>query len=185
MRPASPMEALLEKRASGNPLDPPQGYNGASATDQARLRSAATYIINQTNAEGAGFYAYRDGARMFALAGYALTGGPDKSVLGTTINIKQAMDILVNRTLANQRTAPALPNAIDQGYWCYNDNSCMDSSTTQFAAAGLQAARTFYQSPNSGDVPFVDAPKATLIATALALTKQAYELNAGTGSDNA
>mgnify|MGYP001123562205 CR=1 FL=1 len=35
------MLALLEKRASGDPTDPPQGYDGASATDQARLRSAA------------------------------------------------------------------------------------------------------------------------------------------------
>ncbi len=43
------MEALLEKRASGNPLDPPQGYTGASAADQALLRTAAAYILDQTN----------------------------------------------------------------------------------------------------------------------------------------
>ena len=95
------------------------------------------------------------------------------------------MDILVNRTLANQRTAPVYAAAIEQGYWCYNNSGCKDSSTTQFAAAGLQAARTFYQSPVSGDLPYLDAPKATLVAAALALTKQAYELNAKTGSDNA
>ncbi len=43
---------------------------------------------------------------MFALAGYALTGGPDKSVLAPANadyqTIKQAMDALVDRTLANQ-----------------------------------------------------------------------------------
>ena len=35
-----PMLALLEKRASGIATDPPQGYTGANATDQARLRTA-------------------------------------------------------------------------------------------------------------------------------------------------
>ena len=33
---ATGLAALLEKRASGIPADPPQGYNGASVTDQAR-----------------------------------------------------------------------------------------------------------------------------------------------------
>ena len=39
-----PMLALLEKRASGDPSDPPQGYEGASATDKGRLRNAAAYM---------------------------------------------------------------------------------------------------------------------------------------------
>lgn len=167
-------QALLEKRASGNPADPPQGYAGASATDKTRLRAAALYMINQTNGNGTGFYSYRDGQRMFALAGYALTAGPDKSVLGSTITLKAAMDKLVDRTLANQNAA---------GYWCYTDGFCNDSSTTQFAAAGLHAARTFYLSPASGDVAFADPARAALIDTALAKTRAGYETNALVGSD--
>ena len=170
------MEALLEKRASGNPLDPPQGYTGASPADQALLRSAASYILD--NITTTSFYAYRDGAWMFALAGYGLTGGPDKSTLGTTDDIKQAMDALVDRTLANQRTAPTFPNPADQGYWCYNGNNCRDSSTTQYAAAGLNAARIFYKSAKSADQPFADAVRAAKIDTALALTRSAYQINA-------
>jgi len=181
-----PMEALLEKRASGNPADPPQGYTGANATDKTRLRSAASNILDQVNETS--FYAYRDGAFMFALASYALSGGPDKSVLqpGNVDyqTIKEAMDALVDRTLANQRKAPTFPAAADQGYWCYTANNCEDSSTTQFAAAGLASAKTFYSSGVIGDQPFADAGRVTSINTALGLTRQAYELNAGQNSDN-
>ncbi len=179
------MQALLEKRASGNASDPPQGYTGASATDQGRLRTSAAYILDAVNESG--FYAYRDGQWMFALSGYALTGGPDKSVLAPANadyqTIKQAMDAMVDRTLANQRKAPAFANAIDQGYWCYTNSGCEDSSTTQFAAAGLEAARTFYKSNKVGDAPYADPARVALIDTALALVKQAYELNALNGSD--
>lgn len=170
------MQALLEKRASGNPADPAQGYNGANPTDQGRLKSAAVYIINQTNSNGTGFYAYRDGSRMFALSGYALTSGPDMSTLATTITIKAAMDKLVDRTLANQNAS---------GYWCYTNGGCNDSSTTQFAAAGLHAAKSFYTSAKSGDTPFADAVRAAAIDAALVKAKAAYVNNAaGTGSNN-
>ncbi len=177
------MQALLEKRASGNPGDPPQGYAGANATDQARLRNSAAYILDQIGTTG--FYAYRDGQWMFALSGYALTGGPDKSVLApgnaNYQTIKEAMDAMVDRTLANQRKAPlTLP-----GYWCYTNNGCDDSSTTQFAAAGLHAAKSFYSSNKSADQAFADPARAAAIDTALALVKTAYETNARAGSDNA
>jgi hypothetical protein len=177
------MEALLEKRASGNPSDPPQGYTGASAADQALLRSAATFILNNANQ---GFYAYRDGAWMMALSGYALSGGPDKSTLGTTYTIKQAMDLIVDRTILSQRTQANGYGATpaEQGYWCYNNGGCRDSSTTQFAAAGLNAARSFYNSNKSADDTFADPVRAPKIDNALALARQAYVLNAGTGSDN-
>ena len=180
------MLALLEKRASGNPNDPPQGYDGASATDQGRLRNSAANILDRANETS--FYAYRDGNFMFALSEYARTGGPDKSVLAPGNadyeTIKQAMDRLVDRTLAGQQKAPAYPLAIDQGYWCYTGPGCKDSSTTQFAVAGLAAAKAFYTSGLSGDQAYNDPARAALIDTALALTKQAYELNAYTGSDN-
>jgi hypothetical protein len=179
------MLALLEKRASGNPTDPPQGYDGANATDRGRLRNSAAYILDRANETT--FYAYRDGNYMFALAEYALTGGPDKSVLAPGNadyeTIKEVMDRLVDRSLAAQRRAPAFPNAIDQGYWCYTNSGCEDSSTTQFVAAGLAAAKTFYSSAKSADQPFADPARVAAIDTALALTRQAYELNALQGSD--
>ena len=180
------MEALLEKRASGDPADPPQGYGGANATDQARLRGAASYILDRTNETG--FYAYRDGGFMFALSGYARTGGPDRTALGLAApdfqTIKEAMDALVDRSLANQRKAPQFPNPADQGYWCYTNAFCEDSSTTQFVGAGLAAAKSFYTSGLVGDTgPFNDAGRVTQIDQALGLTRQAYELNGRTGGD--
>jgi hypothetical protein len=176
-----PMLALLEKRASGDPNDPPQGYTGASATDQARLRTAAAYILDRVNETG--FYSYRDGNFMMALSLYALTGGPDRAALGLAgpdyQTIKEAMDALVDRTVANQRQAPAYPNAINQGYWCYSNNGCEDSSTTQFAVAGLAAAKAFYS-----EAANADPVRLAAINAALLRAKTAYELNAATGSDN-
>ncbi|MEJ6000153.1 thrombospondin type 3 repeat-containing protein [Paucibacter soli] len=182
-----PMLVLLEKRASGIATDPPQGYIGASATDQGRLRTAAAYILDRAN--DTSFYAYRDGAWMFALAEYALTDGPDKSVLAPGNpgyeTIKQTMDRLVDRSLANQRkAATGYPAAINQGYWCYTNSGCEDSSTTQFVVAGLASAKAFYSSAKSGDAPFADPARVAAIDAALLLAKNAYELNAKTGSDN-
>lgn len=183
------MLALLEKRASGNPADPPQGYAGANAIDQVRLKSAAAYILDQANETT--FYAYRDGAWMFALASYALSGGPDKSVLATGNadyeTIKEAMDRLVDRALANQRTSATVGGADPArwGYWCYVNAGCEDSSTTQFVSAGLDAAKVFYGSAKSGDQAYADAARLAAVNAALALVKSAYESNAATGSDNA
>ncbi len=187
------MEALLEKRASGNPTDPPQGYAGASASDQALLKTAAAYILDQ--AGNTSFYAYRDGSWMMALAGYALSAGPDKSVLApgnpAYQTIKAAMDTIVDRTLAAQCVnAPgSCPESLGYdatywGYWCYYNGGCRDSSTTQFASAGLNAARAFYKSNKSADNAFADPARAALIESALALTRNAYIANAATGSDN-
>ncbi|MBI3155304.1 MAG: thrombospondin type 3 repeat-containing protein [Burkholderiales bacterium] len=183
-----PMLALLEKRPSGDPNDPPQGYIGANVTDKGRLQDAARYILDRANETS--FYAYRDGAWMFALSEYGRTGGPDKSTLAPGNadyqTIKQAMDTLVDRALANQRSAATgYANPANQGYWCYTNPGCEDSSTTQFAAAGLAAAKTFYTSGKSADQPFADPIRAAQIDAAMAMTKAAYELNAATGSDNA
>jgi hypothetical protein len=182
-----PMLVLLEKRASGIATDPPQGYIGANATDQGRLRTAAAYILDAANETS--FYAYRDGAWMFALAEYAMTDGPDKSVLAPGNpdyeTIKQAMDRLVDRALANQRKSTnGYPAAINQGYWCYTNSGCEDSSTTQFVVAGLASAKAFYSSAKSADAPFADPARVALIDAALTLARQAYELNALAGSDN-
>ncbi len=177
-----PLLALLEKRASGDINDPIQGYSGASATDQARMRTAASYILDRVNETS--FYSYRDGNYMMALSLYATTGGPDKGDPGMPDagnadyqTIDEAMNALVDRTITNQRQAPAFPNAIDQGYWCYSNNGCEDSSTTQFATAGLAAAKSYY-------VEFPDAGRTNSINAALARVRTAYELNGRSGSDN-
>ena len=176
-----PLLALLEKRASGNINDPIQGYDGANATDQGRMRTAAAYILDRVNETS--FYSYRDGNYLMALSLYARTGGPDIGDPGMPApgpdyqTIDEAMDALTDRVVANQRQAPAYPNAIDQGYWCYTNSGCEDSSTTQFATAGLAAAKSYYtENP--------DAARLAAVNSALALVKQAYELNAVTGSDN-
>ncbi|MFM9915909.1 MAG: hypothetical protein ACKVOX_08890, partial [Rhizobacter sp.] len=178
-----PMLALLEKRASGVATDPPQGYTGASAIDQGRLRTAAANILDRVNETS--FYSYRDGAFMFALSEYALTGGLDKSALGAGIagnadyqTIKEAMDALVDRALAAQDKGASYA-----GYWCYSGPGCPDSSTTQFVVAGLAAAKTFYSSNKSGDGgAFANAAKVTAIDAALTLARQAYEGSAAQGS---
>ena len=188
-----PMAALLEKRASGNPLDPPQGYSGANATDKGRLETAAAFILDAVNETS--FYAYRDGAWMFALSEYALSSGPDKSVLAPGDadyqTIKEAMDALVDRALANQvkpgNNFTGYADAVAQGYWCYGYGlaDCMDSSTTQFVVAGLAAAKAFYSSAASADQAFADAPRVAAINAALALAQLAYQANAAQGDDTA
>ena len=182
-----PMLALLEKRATGDINDPPQGYTGASATDKGRLENAARYILDRSGEVG--FYSYRDGNYLFALSEYARTGGPDKSVLAPANadyeTIKQTMDRLVDRSILNQQTAANGFPVNSRGYWCYTSTGCNDSSTTQFAVAGLAAAKAFYTSGGSGDGgPWADAGRVASIDSALALAKNAYELNAVDSSDN-
>ena len=182
--------ALLEKRASGNPADPPQGYSGASAADQGRLRRSIRYIINQINAQGAGFYAYRDGAYMMALSLYMRSGGPDKDSAagspeldGAPLTLIAAMNRVVDRTLANQRVGfadGAAPYPDNNGYWCYNNNGCRDSSTTQLVVAGLSGALGLYSDP-----AFLDATRLADIQAAAARSRQAYARNGVPGQAGA
>lgn len=191
--------ALLEKRASGDPNEPPQGYNGASTADQARLRRIVAYIVKTDAPVGAGFYAYRDGASLSALSEYILTGGPDTCGVAPNPNacpgstpaelqniphsLLQTINDIVDRTLAAQRTVAngytGLP-AYDYGYWCYNNGGCRDSSTTQYAALGLSAVQSVYNNPTYGD-PGGRLPK---ITAALGLAAQAYALNLAQGSQD-
>ncbi len=175
--------ALLEKRASGDITDPPQGYDGASATDQGRIRRSVAYMLDRINETST--YTYRDGAYLMALSEYLLSGGPDKGEHADIPNVADYVDLvtgintLVDRLIGAQRVAPTFPNAIDQGYWCYTANNCEDSSTTQFAVAGLSAAKSVYS-----NATYADAVRLGLVNSALALARQAYQLNARTGADN-
>jgi hypothetical protein len=182
--------ALLEKRASGNPADPPQGYSGASAVDKARLRRAVRSMINSINSQGNGFYSYRDGGYMMALSLYMRTGGPDANTAagspeldGAPLTLVQAYNRVVDRTLANQRQGLADAGG-DQpennGYWCYTNSGCRDSSTTQLVVAGLSGALALYSTP-----AFADAGRLLGVQTAAARARQAYARNGVPGQAGA
>jgi hypothetical protein len=126
--------ALLEKRASSAPGAPVLGYVGSTAAHQALADSAITRLLADTSAYGAAysrFYAYGHGENLMALSLYATTGGP--------IAVGAAIDRLVDHTVGAQ----CQTNDYRDGFWGYT--SCTDdSSTTQFAVAGLASARGYY-----------------------------------------
>lgn len=203
--------SLLEKRASGNPNDPPQGYAGASTADQTRLRASVAailadpYVYYLFNGYPTYFYAYFDGSSLSALSEYLLTGGPDTcgpspnvngpcsgtstptELQGFQMSVLQAINAMVDATLAEQRTpangyttAKGYP-AIETGYWCYNDGTCTDSSTTQYASLGLSAVEAVYNNPTYGD-PGGRLPK---IQAALATAANVYATDYAQGSTDA
>ena len=71
-----PLLALLEKRASGNLNDAPQGYVGASDADKEKMRNAVACILDSVNEFSQEAYYY--GNWLGALSLYARTGGPGK-----------------------------------------------------------------------------------------------------------
>ena len=93
------------------------------------------------------------------------TGSPQNPA-GSTRTILAAIDRMTDRTLANQAVAGGAT-----GYWNYTSPGD-DSSTTQYAGAGLAAARGYYIF--AGD----PGNRIPLIATALARTSDAYAANA-------
>lgn len=192
------MLALLEKRASGDPADPPQGYAGANATDQARLRRAAAYLLDRIN--NVSFYAYRDGADLMALSFYLRTGGPDKAALVASGEIPAAnqanyddlitaINRVVDRSLTNQAQpsngyAASGYDAQNRphpyfGMWNYTSPGG-DSSTTQFVVAGLASAKAVYS-----DATWADAARLSSINAALDRARIHYAQWGRSGSDNA
>ena len=131
------MTALMEQRIGAGEASPRRGYVNAAVADKDLLRGAYDRVLTDVNygVARAGFTAYEDGSCLMAIARYALTGGPE---LPDRPTIRQAMDILTNRTLGAQQT-----QGPEIGYWGYTGPG-NDSSTTQFAMAGLGAARTWY-----------------------------------------
>ena len=125
--------ALLTLIEQAN-VDQGGGYVDLDAANQALARAAANTLANHgTYAGRGGMYAYTDGQALMALGLYARTGGPDPA--GTTV--RQAIDRMADRVIAGQSVGNA-----NSGYWGYTGPGA-DSSTTQYAAAGLAAARGF------------------------------------------
>jgi hypothetical protein len=144
--------ALLEKRAGLLPTDPPQGYNGASAADKLKLDAIMAYII--ARAAASSFYAYRDGADLMALSVYLRTGGPNQA---GAIN---AINVTFDRVRLNQDA---------EGYWCYNNAFCQDSSTTQLVMAGLASAKSVFLDP-----AYADATRAGQLNTLVTKARTGY-----------
>jgi hypothetical protein len=175
------MLALLRRTPEGFFPSFAQGYENASAADQARLRTAAAYLLDRVNETT--FFAFRDGPFLLALALYAETGGPDKGEVVEIpdtpdyLSIDQAIDALVDRALANQVTASQTPNPARQGYWCYTVPACAHAPNTHFVALGLYAAHSYYLFRADSD----PARRATIV-TALALARRGFELNGSPGA---
>jgi len=157
--------ALLEKRASADPGSDPLGYANSSAADQALARTAVGLILTDTN-YGAPrtFYAYTHGENLMALSLYANTGGPEVNS-PPNMTLRAAIDKMVDETLANQTIGGA-----NDGFWGYY-GAGSDSSTTQFAIAGLTAAKSYYLT--NGD----PGGRAALIDVATARTAAKYAAN--------
>jgi hypothetical protein len=153
--------ALLEKRQGNDPNALSQGYAAASVADKARMDSAVAYILASIVPRGY-FYAYGDGAAMMALSVYLLTGGPNPGV-------PAAINTIFDRTIANQGT---IANGGSVGYWCYTNQYCPDSSTTQLVMAGLASVRSVYSS-----VAHADAARLAQLNTAATAAKNAYVAN--------
>jgi hypothetical protein len=175
------MLALLRRAPEGAPPNFTQGYQEASPTDQARLRTAAAYLLDRVNETP--FYSFRDGPTLMALSLYAQTGGPNKGEVieipdtPDYMSIDEAIDALVDRALANQRTAAQTPNPALQGYWCYLAPGCGHAPNTHFVALGLDAARAYYLVQGDSD-----PVRRAAIETALALARRGFELSGQPGA---
>lgn len=178
-----PLLALLEKRKSGNLNDPPQGYAGASTDDKTRMRRAVSCILQDVkgNSGWQGDESYVAGNWLMGLSLYARTGGLGKGVADipddpALEDLYAAIDKLTDQLVAGQceETSPA---TYYQGMWSYS--GCGDdSSTTQFAAAGLAGAKGYYlwKGDTGGRLPKINA--------ALTLAGKHYGDFSRTGSDN-
>ncbi len=166
--------ALMEKRESADPNAEILGYVNSSGSDQALMRKAIELIINDATygASRGGMYAYSHGHTLMALVTYALTGGPElngTTVDGTLYNanktLRAAIDRQVDQILAAQCNAAHTLS----GFWGYNGCGG-DSSTTQFAIAGLAAGKNFYLTTGSDP-----GGRAASIDTATAMAAARYK----------
>ena len=137
--------AIMEKHAAGGGVI---GYSNASPSDKMRLERIALGIINDGSHVARGsFYAYVDGIDLMFLSLYKRTGGPEPA--GASLTVRQAIDMMVDRTLAGQ----AQPGGWGApGLWSYTGPG-NDSSTSQYAVGGLSAAKGYYLDASLGGDP--------------------------------
>jgi hypothetical protein len=179
-----PLLALLEKRPSGDLADQPQGYSGASADDQTKMRRAVNCILNDYSTGNYFDRSYVFGNWLMGLAFYARTGGPGKGAADIPNNpgltdLGPAINAMTDQLLTDQGSSTnGCAGSTCLGMWSYN-GAGDDSSTTQYAAAGLSAAKAYYKAV--GD----PGGRVAKITSALAASRTAYATNAGTGSDSA
>jgi hypothetical protein len=152
--------ALMEKRPNPNFDSGFLGYDDLPPADQTLARQAACLVTDDVNwGDRSGFYAYTDGQLLMALSLYGHTGGPD--ITGEVFSAyncaarstRQTIDKVVDRVLANQTIG-----GVADGFWGYTTPGA-DSSTTQFAVAGLAGAKSYYS--ETGDpgnrIPLINA----------------------------
>jgi len=151
--------SMMEKHQTAAFGSPIIGYSNSSPADKARLDAAAhTIICSSNHVNRNSFYSYVDGIDMMFLSLYLKTGGPNVAPSGAdcvdpnwgdpavTHTPVEAINILVDRTLASQQTfnANGAGNGISTGgLWSYTGPGT-DSSTSQYAVRGLAAARGYY-----------------------------------------
>ena len=158
--------AIMEKRASTDQNAVGQGYNGASAIDQGRMRNSIAYILNQIDVVPFDL-SYKDGSGLMALSLYLRTGGPDRGAdpdlpAALPYDLIGAINTIVDRFGSYQNA---------EGYWCYGPSypACPDSSTTQFVVAGLAAVKSVYS-----DASWSDPARLAAVDAMLANARQAY-----------
>ena len=142
------------------------GYDTLDPADTALADAAVAIILDNPNCGPTrAYYSYCDGQMMMALSLYGSTGGPDD--VGASRTVREGMDLMVDRTIANQQLVGG-----NAGFWDYTGPG-NDSSTTQYAGAGLAAARGYY-------INTLSDPGGRILTTtaALALTSQGYANNA-------
>jgi MYXO-CTERM domain-containing protein len=147
--------SLLERRVSAEPDAQAAGYRNATPADQARLDRIVPYIL--ARARNAGYGSYRDGADLMAVSLYLRSGGPDQA--GALAVVQAIFDRMAN-------------NQGGTGYWAYSSPGSLDSSTTQFAVAGLAAARAVFTDPQ-----YADPARAARLDQLVQLTRAGYAQN--------
>ena len=161
--------ALLEKRQSADWTAPINGYANSDPADQAAAMTTVGFILNNTCGRGVPqINTYYRGQNLMALALYARTGGPE--IAGAAHTLRSGIDTIVNGLVTGQTSS-----GFNSGFWGYGGGGD-DSSTTQFAVAGLAAAKGYYLdvlAANPADAGA--AAKLTSINTALDRTEQGYK----------
>ncbi len=162
--------ALLEKRPAGQGLDAsPQGYVGANATDQERMRKTVAYILGQVEKRSVrclvSGWCLRDGARPVSEDGWRGSWHRARAAGGacrTTCMARSTRSSIASRATRMRRAI---------GRYGPSYTGCNDSSTTQFVTAGLAALRSVF-----GDVgkPWADATRLAELEAMVAKTRQAY-----------